>query len=76
MSFLEEAQAQGQKTGPQCSVRKWLDSQSEVSDADLREAAREVSAAAAWRALAARGFTERRHSLERHIRGECACPSS
>lgn len=76
MSFLDEAKASIQNRDPRCSVTRFLLTQEDLTDADLRSASAAVSIAAAHRALQLRGFTYRRQTLERHISGSCSCPTS
>lgn len=76
MSFLEEVQSHAPKRDLRCSVTRWLDTQTDLTDADVREAAAAVNVASVHRALQGRGFQAGRQSVERHINGSCSCPTS
>lgn len=75
MSFLEEVKALEPVT-IRCGVAKWLTTQTEITDDDIRQAAREVTVKSTHLALANRGFKLARNALERHLNGACSCPTS
>lgn len=75
MSFIDEARATVVQES-RCGVAKWLATQEDVTDSEIREAGVMYSAAAAHKAMVARGFRLARGSVERHLSGKCSCPVS
>ena len=73
--FLDEVKATISTT-PRCGVAKWLATQADLTDRELREAAGQFSVAATHRAMIARGYDLSRTTVERHIAGVCSCPGS
>lgn len=76
-AFLDEVQAQAVAVSVvRCSVTKWLETQADLTDKGLREAAEAVNVASVHRAMQTRGYLQGRSAVERHMNGNCACPIS
>lgn len=74
MAFLDEARGQIPAYNiNRCNVHKWLQTQADLTDQELRDAAAAVSISAVMRAMQKRGYPFKRTSVERHINGECSC---
>ena len=77
MSFIDEARGNiAAYHLNRCSIHRWLQTQDDLTDEDLRAAAAETSVAAVMRAMQRRGFPYKRSSVERHFNRECSCTSS
>jgi hypothetical protein len=74
-SLLADATAMTTKKGGKCSVYVLLQTLEPGLLAELNEALdSRVESTALSKALIARGYDIRREPLQRHRRGECACP--
>lgn len=74
MSFLDEVLATNPPLDNSCGVAKWLTTQADLTDADIRGAAAEVSVASVHRAILNRGYSLGFQSVQRHMDGSCGCP--
>lgn len=76
VNFIDDVKDERKLTSTGCGMRKWLNTQTEITDQALKEAVTEVNASATHRALQKRGFTLGVGVVAKHANGDCSCRTS